>query len=240
MALARKIDRLNHNFQMRRSFAPSKRGSTSSTSVAKRTKTTSTALTRNATTIRRDVRPTAELKRITDLFSGTVTGFWQFFESPHPPEGDGPDQRTGARVSYRRIDVRGSLFKIPALSMQTWRVILIQWKQNLKPPVFNEILINPFSTAVVSGYNIRTQPYFTVLYDKTFTQQASTLNIAGGAYGDAVVNFEIHKNVKVPVTFSSGGSVVPPSDNQFYLMVITDTAGASNYLINMETSFVDV
>lgn len=148
--------------------------------------------------------------------------------------------REGARISCRRLAIKGSLFKSNAVSMQTWRVIVFLWKQNLTIPTPNQIVEVDGSAGYLSSYNIRTQTSFTVIYDKTFTQNAQSLNIGGSAYADSVINFEYAKNVKIPMTFSAGGSAIPPSDNQLYMLLFTDTATMPNYFIRCENTYMDV
>lgn len=208
-------------------------------SSSKRVRTDS--VTRNSSVVRRNLRPYTELKRITDFTSGSMPATYQYLVPfPHPQEGNGPNTRDGARITCRRIGIKGSLFKSNAVSMQTWRVIVFLWKQNLTAPTPSSIVEVDGSQGYISSYNIRTQSSFTVIYDKTFTQIAQTLNIAGTGYADSVVNFEYAKNVKIPMTFSSGGSSIPPSDNQVYMLLFTDTATMPNINIRTENTFFDV
>lgn len=152
-----------------------------------------------------------------------------------PAMGDGPSERDGRKIVIKKVLVRGT---VKFNNLQTVspnnnafpvhaRILVVWDKQTNGTQLSAEDVVVSQSRQYLGFRNLEYSSRFTVLMDKTITLERKA---AVGTTSDAVFlgvseNFELFKDVEIPVTFvSSSAGVSSVTDNSIHVIGTTDAS----------------
>ncbi len=155
-------------------------------------------------------------------------------------EGLGSEQRVGSKVHCNKISFKAVLKPTATTDDgDTVRIMCVQDKQasGNTPTVANVLQ----SASVHSFRNRETTKRFVILFDKRFTWDSRTLDVAGTAFAERHVLVEFFKEVNFETQYLvSAATFGGISTNSVFLLTISEEADASTLTGIFRTSYTDV